>query len=112
VLAKYVKKPYKISNWSEYDKSLKQRIIEKTFEIDVFSCRKCGGPTKVMAFISDPREISKIMKAFKLHSPPPPRSAGQNLSVRQLIGRCRRHYHSSTEQVLTQKLKLIGFFRL
>ena len=23
--AKYVKKPYKFSNWSEYDKSLKQR---------------------------------------------------------------------------------------
>ena len=54
-------------------------LLKKTFEIDVFSCRKCGGPTKVMAFIGDPREISKIMKAFKLHSPPPPRSASQNL---------------------------------
>jgi hypothetical protein len=47
-------------------------LLKKTWGIDVFKCRVCGGPTRVMAFISDPVEISKIMRAQNLRARPPP----------------------------------------
>jgi hypothetical protein len=47
-------------------------LLKKTWGIDVFTCRVCAGPTRVMAFISDPVEISKIMRAFNLQARPPP----------------------------------------
>jgi hypothetical protein len=46
--AEYVKKPYKISNWSEYEKSLRQRgsltiwISDDT--IDAWNSKKSGAP--------------------------------------------------------------------
>lgn len=47
-------------------------LLKKTWNIDVFTCRKCGGPTRVMAFISDPGDVIKIMAAFNLYCRPPP----------------------------------------
>jgi hypothetical protein len=47
-------------------------LLKKTWGIDVFSCRTCGGPTSVRAFISDPAQIQKIMAGCNLHSRPPP----------------------------------------
>ena len=50
-------------------------LLKKTWGIDVFSCRTCGGPTSVRAFISDPAQIQKIMAGCNLHSRPPPARA-------------------------------------
>ena len=43
-----------------------------TGDIEVSTCRKCGGPTHVKAFILDPFQIKKIMGVFHLEPRPPP----------------------------------------
>jgi len=47
-------------------------LLKKTFGIDLFTCRKCGGPTIVKAFITDPQEVKKIMNHFGIEPRPPP----------------------------------------
>jgi len=42
------------------------RCMKKTFEIDPLVCPRCGGPMKIRAFITDPREIDRITKNLGL----------------------------------------------
>lgn len=42
------------------------RCMKKTFEINPLVCPRCGGPMKIRAFITDPREIDRITKNLGL----------------------------------------------
>ena len=58
--------------------TLAQRL-KRVFDIDVETCRTCGGGVKVIACIEDPVVIEKILthlneKALPIEAPPLPKS--------------------------------------
>gem|GEM_PF-1112394 len=78
--------------------------LKRVFNIDIETCRECGGAVKVIACIEDPVVIKKILDhlkekgeyrdAFRLpesRGPPQTRLFGYGKSVREGQGRCRRH---------------------
>jgi len=50
-------------------------MIQKLYEIDPMVCPQCGGQMKVIAFITDPQEVDRIIDHMKLtfvaEKPPP-----------------------------------------
>ena len=53
-------------------------LLKKTWEIDLFVCQKCGGATSVIAFVTDPVELRKIMDHAGLLPIPPPDTILEN----------------------------------
>lgn len=48
------------------------RLIAKVYEVNPLECVKCGSPTKILAVITDPEEIKKILRHLvKIGRPPP-----------------------------------------
>ena len=46
-------------------------LLKRVFDIDVTTCRACGGEAEIIAVIEDPPVIEKILKHLKLpHRPP------------------------------------------
>jgi hypothetical protein len=50
------------------------RLIAKVFQADALVCRRCGGPLKVVAYITDTLAIRRILDHLGLSPPeePPP----------------------------------------
>ena len=49
-------------------------LIKKVYNVDPLICSKCGGNMKIVAFITDSREITKIMNHLNIpqyRAPPP-----------------------------------------
>jgi len=47
------------------------RLIQKVYEVDPMVCPKCSHPLKVIAVITDPHEVSKILECLKRNHAPP-----------------------------------------
>ena len=50
------------------------RLIKKIYEVDPLICPKCGGQMKIKAFVTDPKEVSRLMQSLMIpnfHPPPP-----------------------------------------
>jgi ribosomal protein S27E len=60
-------KPIPSKGWAE--------MIRKVYEVDPMTCPKCGGPMKVVAFITDYQAVDRIIDHLKLtfaaEKPPP-----------------------------------------
>ena len=59
-------------------------LIRRVFEVDPLVCDRCGGQLRVIAFITQPRVIRKILDHLKKHkgrnrAPPPAQSASVSL---------------------------------
>ena len=53
-------------------KSAWVRLIKKVYETDPLFCPKCGSEMKIIAFITDPDEVKKILAHLvKIGRPPP-----------------------------------------
>ncbi len=50
--------------WSE--------LMRRVFEIDVLHCDRCGGTRKLIALITEPRVVRRILCHLELPSEPPP----------------------------------------
>jgi hypothetical protein len=52
------------------------RLIAKVFQADPLVCRRCGGPLRVVAYITDALAIRQILEHLDLSPPekPPPES--------------------------------------
>jgi hypothetical protein len=37
------------------------RLIEKVYEVDPLICRRCGSPMRIMAVITEPQQVRKIL---------------------------------------------------
>jgi len=48
------------------------RLIAKVYEVDPMICPRCGSPMKVLAVITDPREVAKILRHLVKTGKPPP----------------------------------------
>ncbi len=50
------------------------RLLAKVFQVDPLVCRRCGGPLKVVAYITDSLAIRQILEHLDLSPPekPPP----------------------------------------
>lgn len=48
------------------------RLLARVFDIDVETCPLCGGKTKIIAAIDDPKVIKKILEHLNLPTTPPP----------------------------------------
>lgn len=47
------------------------RLIKKVYEVDPLSCPRCGQPLKVLAVITDPAQVLKILRhLIKIAKPP------------------------------------------
>jgi hypothetical protein len=47
------------------------RLIQKVYEVDPLICEKCGHEMRVMAIITEPHEVRKILECLKRsHAPP------------------------------------------
>jgi len=55
----------KVSRWSW------ARLIQKVYEVDPLVCPKCGSEMKVIAVITDPSEVNKILECLKRNNAPP-----------------------------------------
>jgi hypothetical protein len=47
------------------------RLIQKVYEVDPLVCPKCGSEMKVVAVITDPSEVNKILECLKRNNAPP-----------------------------------------
>ena len=47
------------------------RLIQKVYEVDPMVCPKCNHPLKVIAVITDPHEVGKILECLKRNHAPP-----------------------------------------
>jgi hypothetical protein len=58
-------------------------MIRKVYEVDPMTCPKCGGRMKVVAFLTEPAVVDRIIEHLKLafvaERPPPPQAALQEL---------------------------------
>jgi hypothetical protein len=48
------------------------RLIKKVYEVDPLTCSRCGQPMKVLAVITDPTQILKILRHLTKIAKPPP----------------------------------------
>ena len=47
------------------------RLIQKVYEVDPMVCPKCNHPLKVIAVITDPHKVRKILECLKRNHAPP-----------------------------------------
>ena len=47
-------------------------LLERVFAIDVLRCTACGGPRQVIAFLSEPSVVTRILRHLNLPAVPPP----------------------------------------
>ena len=47
------------------------RLIQKIYEVDPLICKKCGHKMRVIAIITDPYEVNKILECLKSNNAPP-----------------------------------------
>ncbi len=53
------------------------RLIQKIYEVDPLTCRKCSGSMRILSFIEDEEVIKKILKhlgLWDIKTRPPPRT--------------------------------------
>jgi hypothetical protein len=46
-------------------------LLQRTFEIDVLKCERCGGRMKVLAVITDPKEVARLCENLGEPAEPP-----------------------------------------
>jgi len=47
------------------------RLIQRVYEVDPLICLKCGSEMKIIAVITDPSEVDKILECLKRNHAPP-----------------------------------------
>ena len=47
-------------------------LMKRVFEVDVLICEHCGGTRKLLAFLTEPRAIRRILEHLGLPAEPPP----------------------------------------
>jgi len=47
------------------------RLIQKVYEVDPLICPKCSHKMSIVAVITDPSEVSKILECLKRNHAPP-----------------------------------------
>ena len=48
------------------------RLIAKVYEVDPMVCSRCGSPMRILAIITDPQEVKKILRHLVKAGKPPP----------------------------------------
>jgi hypothetical protein len=48
------------------------QLLKRVFALDVLRCDRCGGPREVIAFLTDPEVVPRILVHLGLPSTPPP----------------------------------------
>jgi transposase len=48
------------------------RLIAKVYEVDPMVCARCGSPMRILAIITDPEEVKKILRHLAKTGKPPP----------------------------------------
>ena len=82
------------------------RLLKKIYEVDPLSCRRCGSPMEIIAFIEEWTVIRKILQHLQLwerppRSPPPPRLLPHKLEafLATLSPRQAQKVRASTDSV-------------
>ena len=48
------------------------RLIAQVYEVDPLTCSRCGSPMRILAVITEPEEVKKILRhLLKVGRPPP-----------------------------------------
>ena len=47
-------------------------LMKRVFEMDVLICEHCGGTRKLLAFLTEPRAVRRILEHLGLPAEPPP----------------------------------------
>jgi hypothetical protein len=75
--AKGKRPPRKILKWNE--------LLRRVFAIDVLVCSRCGGPMTVLAFLTDPEVVEKILLHLGLPTEPKPLAPARPLGQMNLF---------------------------
>jgi hypothetical protein len=59
------------------------RLLGRVLDVDALACARCGAPMLVLAFITDPRVVKRILDHLRLPSTDPPRASAR-LSHQQM----------------------------
>ena len=81
------------------------RLIQKIYEVDLFTCPRCHEPMRVISFIEDQNLIKKILKHLGLWEKkprPPPKAAGLPKSPEHHIDYSRRGVDSCGSEATSQ----------
>ncbi len=55
------------------------QLLRRVFSIDALRCPRCSAPMVILAFLSDPPVVSKILRHLRLPTAPPPLAAPRDL---------------------------------
>jgi DNA-directed RNA polymerase subunit RPC12/RpoP len=61
-LAEYIARPPLYSVSARDSRAAWARLLAKVYEVDVLRCPRCGSRMKVLAVISDPQQVSRILR--------------------------------------------------
>ncbi len=56
------------------------RPIAKVYEVDPMVCDRCGSPMRILAIITDPQEVKKILHHLARAGKPPPGLGASSLN--------------------------------
>jgi len=67
-------------------KSIWTRLIRKVYGIDPLICMKCGSEMQIIAFITDPEQIDRIINHLVAKGRPPPGIAACcNMAIQRIF---------------------------
>ena len=53
-------------------RAARARLLAKVYEVDVLCCPRCGSPMKVLAVITDPQQVRRVLRhLIKIGAAPP-----------------------------------------
>ena len=74
-------------------------LLRRTFAIDIFTCGRCGGATRIVAAICEERVARQILEHLRLPSRAPPRGKPWRPGAEQLDLLWRHHEFDGIDSV-------------
>jgi hypothetical protein len=78
-------------------------LLRRTFGIDVETCPKCGGRMRLLALVTDPKNVARFLRHLGEPTEPPPRAPARDPPFWQSRVLRRRHDEQSGQMELFEE---------
>jgi hypothetical protein len=72
-------------------------LLRRTFDIDVETCPSCGGRMRLLALVTEPASVARLLRHMAEPTEPPPRAPARDPPFWQSRARRHRDHDFTTE---------------
>jgi hypothetical protein len=83
-------------------------LLRRTFDVDVETCPRCGGRMRLLALVTQPKNVERFLRHFGEPPEPPPRSAYRQSSPGSGTGNTLRYEYELPSPGLGNTARLVG----